>query len=296
MVTRHGKLLLPLLAGALLAGCEVSSGGPDGPVGAETARLTIQLTDAPGDLREAWVRIDRIILQGIVSGDSTSGRVELTPASTGYIELLKLSGGKLQDLVQGFTVQPGTYSQLRFVIGGAYIRTEDGRVFATEGAALPPGVAATGELRCPSCAQSGFKVIFPQGGVTIDAGNTTLVVDFDVNQSFGHEAGRSGKWILRPVLHATKRNGGTSAGSIGGNVALAQGVTIPACGGQTALSLTRFVPTATSGTTVKTGAVTVTGTSATYTIASVAPGTYTLGVDRVGFSNGDTLSFTATAT
>ncbi len=288
MVARSRSVLFPLLAGALFLGaCEASTGSLE----PGEARLTVQLTDAPGDLKEARVKVSKIILQGAGTGDSTSARQEFTVTSGEWINLLDLAGGKLQNLVSGVTVQPGTYSQLRLVVDGAYVVTRDNKVYATSGAALPSGVTSTGELKCPGCAQSGFKVIFP-GGITV-ADATTLLIDFDVNQSFGHEAGNSGKFILKPVLIGTRRTEGTQPGSIGGTVSLAQGVAIPACGGQATLDLTRFVPTATSGTTLKTGTTTAAGA---YTIGAVAPGTYALGVDRVGFANGDTLSFAATAT
>jgi hypothetical protein len=290
MVARNRTLLFPVLAGALLLGaCEASTGAlnPGGSAG-----LTIQLTDAPGDLKEAHVKLGKIVLQGRETGDSTAARQEFTVAAGDWIDLLALSGGKLQDLVSGAAVQPGTYTQLRLVVEDAYIVTRDDRVFATPGAQLPTGTTADGELKCPSCSQSGFKVKFPGGIAVEDA--TTLVIDFDVNQSFGHEAGKSGKYILKPVLIGTLKQGSAPAlGSIGGTVTLAQDVTIPACGGESTLDLTRFVPTATIDTTLRTGA---TQASGAYVIASLPNGSYTLGVDPVGFANGDTLSFTAAAT
>lgn len=287
MAARSRSLVLPVLAGALLLGaCEGSSSLEPGG-----ARLTVQLTDAPGDLAEARVRISKIVLQGRDAGDSASARQELAVAAGDWIDLLALSGGKLQELVGGAAVQPGTYSQLRLVIDGAYVVARDGRVFATSGAQLPAGVAADGELVCPSCGQSGFKVKFPGGIQVQDA--TTLVVDFDVNQSFGHEAGKSGKYVLRPVLIGARKAGGSPLGSIAGTVALAEGVTVPACGGEAAPGLTRFVPTAADGAVTRTG---TTQAGGAFTIGSLPAGSYTLGVDRVGFANGDTLTFTAAAT
>ena len=294
MVARYGRLLFPLVAGSLFLGaCE----GADGNLtGGEVGKLSIQLTDAPGDLAEAWVKIDRVYLQGTAAGDSASGKQEFSTASTGYVDLLTLAGGNFQSLVSGADIRPGTYRQVRLVLDGAYIRTKDDRWFATDGADLPDGITSAGELKCPSCAQSGLKVILPGEGVTIDEGNTTLVLDFDVNQSFGHEAGKSGKFILRPVIRATQKEGTETGGSIEGTVALADGVAIPACGGGDAPTLLSFVPTATAGEVVKTGTTAQDGAAYRYTIAAVAAGTYAMGVDRVGFANGDTLTFTATAT
>lgn len=287
MLVRNRGVLSSLLAGALVLGaCDGSSGSLD-PGG---STLTVQLTDAPGDLEEAQVKISKIILQGTSTGDSASARQEFPVTPADWIELTALSGGRLRELVSGAVVQPGTYSQLRLVVDDAYIVTRDGRVFATSGAQLPAGTVADGELACPSCAQSGFKVQFP-GGIEVSGDTTTLLVDFDVSQSFGHEAGRSGKYVLRPVLIGTRRT--TPLGSIGGTVTLAQGVTLPACGGVDVPDLTRFVPTATAGGTLRTGTTQADGT---FSIASLPAETYALGVDRVGFANGDTLTFTATAT
>jgi hypothetical protein len=291
MVARNRSVLFPLLAGALFLGaCEASTGSLE----PDEASLTVQLTDAPGDLKEVWVRIDSIYLQGSTSGDTLSGRQAFAPRSADWINLLTLAGGKVQDLVTGASIRPGTYTQIRLVLSGMYIKTPTNRVYALDGSQLPAGVTSDGELKCESCTRRGLVVKLPQGGVTIDEKNTVLVLDFDVNQSIkGHEAGKSGQFILKPVILATKKDRKGSPGSISGTVTLAQGVAIPACGGQATLDLTRFVPTATSGTTLKTGTTTAAGA---FRVGAVAPGTYALGVDRVGFANGDTLSFAAQAT
>ena len=299
MVTRQRSILFPALAGALLLGaCESSSGSLDGgPTASGDATLTIQLTDAPGSVKEAWVRIDSIYLQGTTAADSLSGRQAFAPRSADWINLLTLAGGKLQDLVTGAPIRPGTYTQVRLVLSGMYIKTDANRIYSLDGSQLPAGVASDGELKCESCTRRGLVVQLPQGGVTIDEKNTVLVLDFDVNQSIrGHEAGKSGQFILKPVILATKKDRKGGPGSIKGEVALAQGVTLPACGGQTALTLARFVPVATSGSTVKTGTTSVDGSRFKFAISNVAAGTYTMGADRVGFANGDTLTFTAAAT
>lgn len=263
--------------------------------GSEQARLSIRLTDAPGDLAEAWVKIDDIYLQrgeGAGQGEDggeEAGRVDLLASSTGWVDLLTLAGGTTATLVNGAVVPAGSYSELRFVVCDAYIRTNDGDVYATPGTELPAGVSATGELKGPSFCQSGLKVKLPGGAVSLENDATILVVDFDVSQSFGHQAGNSGKWVMHPVLHATEVG---FSGGIGGTVAAAEGVALPACGGA-ATDLTLFVPRATAGGTTVSG---ITRADGTFTIAPVSPATYTLGfADVVGFSNGDTLTFAASA-
>lgn len=293
MFGKHLKLSTPLLAAALaLTGCE---SGDIFNSDEQGARLTVQITDAPGDLAEAWVRIDRVLLLQSEAGEGEGGaRVELTPKSAEWINLLTLAGGKVADLVTE-TVEPGTYGQLRMVVCNMYIKTRSGEIIATPGATLPEGVTpkAGSELKLTSQCQSGFKVNFAGKGITVDEGSTTVVVDFDVAQSFVHQAGRSGKWIVKPTLHGVTKE---KDGAIRGTVAL-KDVALPvACGGesltQSAL-LARVVPTATAGTTVRTG---TTSGQGEFKIAHLAPDTYTLGVDKLGFANGDTLSFAATAT
>lgn len=283
MYGTRGKILGSLVAAALALGaCD------DGGTGSGAPRLSIRLTDAPGDVAEAWVKVDRVYLQGTSAADSTSGRQELPLVRAGeWVDLLTLSGGKTSELVAGATVPAGTYSQLRFVVCEAYIVTKAGDVFASGGATLPAGVAADGELQLPSTCQSGFKVKLPGGSVTLDQDTELLVVDFDVSQSF-HPAGKN-KWVMRPTLLAT--NAEFSAG-ISGTVATAQGVTLPACGGA-ATSLATFVPRAVAGADSVSG---TTQASGAYTIARVTPGTWTLShATPMAFANGDTLTLAATA-
>jgi hypothetical protein len=278
-------LMLTLVLSVFTMGAcdDGDTGGPN------QGRVTINLTDAPGDLKSAFVAIDRIILMR--SGNDTTGsnRIVITPEDTGYIDLLTLTGGKVKELVDDASVSSGTFSELRVVLDEAYVITKDNRVFATSGATLPSGTTAAGELKCPSCSSSGFKVKFT-GGLTVTE-NSTITLDFDAAQSFGHEAGSSGKWVMHPVLRATATT--VRFGRITGNVALATGITMPTCGGA-ATDLTAFKPLAIMGTDSLTGATTAAGV---YDIANALPGTYNLTyVKDITYTNGDSLTFTAAAT
>lgn len=281
-MARNSRLLLPLLAGVLtVGGCESSS-----LAGSGSTRLTIQLTDAPGDVEQAWVQIRQIYLQG------DSGRITLNEGAPDFHDLLTLANGATAALVAGAVIPSGRYSQLRFVIGDAYIVTDGGKVYATNQSIVPDTVkdgAEIGTLECPSCESSGLKVKFPEGGLTLEEGEEIVVVDFDVSQSFGRAAGNSGKWVMRPVLQVTKLE---ASGDIMGTVTLASGVALPACGGQ-ATDLSKSVPTATAGEIVKTG---TTNQDGKFVISFAAPGTYTLGAAPVAFDNQDTLYLTAAAT
>jgi hypothetical protein len=279
---KFAKYLTPILAAAALAAC-------DSGTSSNTSRVTIRLHDAPGDLAEAWVKVDRVYLQGTSSADSTSGRVDLLTTQTGWINLSDLTGTNFSTIVSGVTVPAGSYSQLRFVVCEAYVVTESGDVYSTSDATLPTGVTSDGQLRIPSGCQSGFKVKLPGGSVDLENDSQILSVDFDVSQSFGHQAGNSGAWVMHPVMTATDVG---FSGGITGTVALATGVTLPTCGG-VANDLTKFVPLAIAG--ADSIAATV-STAGAFSMA-VTPANYTMAyAPDLAYSNGDSLTFVAAAT
>lgn len=178
----------------------------DSPTALRTGTLNVYLTDAPGDVLSAVVTIDQIYLQGD-SGDA-EGRIVLRDEDV-TTDLLTLVDST-QALIEGAEIPAGRYGQLRFVISGAYIVVE-GEAGATEiyassptYAALPADAVVTGALQMPSFAQSGLKVNLPGDAITVAAdGTVSLVVDFDVAQSFGKLAGSSGQWVMTPVLQGS---------------------------------------------------------------------------------------------
>lgn len=174
----------------------------DSATGLRTGQLTMYLTDAPGDVQAAVVTIEEIYLTG---GDGEEGRVTLRdiPFTT---DLLTLADS-LHLMLEDAEIPADTYGQLRFVISGAYLQVEaaDGgsEIYASSPtyAGLPEGAVITGELQMPSLAQSGLKVNLPGDALVVPAdGLVTLVVDFDVSQSFGKLAGGSGQWVMSPVI------------------------------------------------------------------------------------------------
>lgn len=199
------KLMLIATVGLL----GFAAGACDDPTGADQGHVTVLLTDAPGDVLEAVVTISAIYLQGDSDDDEQNGRVYLRndPITT---DLLTLTDD-VQTLVEDADVPEGTYGQLRFVISGAYIRIDDdagGKVYATAGyAGAPDDVAGT--LMCPSCGTSGLKVSFPGSLKVQGDDDQVLLVDFDVAESVGHEAGNSGKWIMHPSLKGSRVENGS---------------------------------------------------------------------------------------
>jgi hypothetical protein len=214
------KAQVSLVASLLALSCSASGGG--------AGKVTVLLKDAPGDFRAAVVTIDEIALVG----DGGSVVLRDTPVTQ---DLLTLSND-VATLVDGVTVPAGTYTQLRFVIGGGYLDV-GGTLYATspDYAGLPPGATVGGELRMPSYARSGLKVILPDGGVAIGGDLTGLVVDFDVAGSFGHAAGNSGAWVMHPVVKATRVE---QTGSVAVTLAKGGEFTLPEGAGLDAFSAT----------------------------------------------------------
>jgi hypothetical protein len=188
---------------AVLALATVSCGG-DSPMGSGPGKMTVLLTDAPGDFVKAVVTISSIYVQ---PGDGENGRVVLrsTPITT---DLLTLANST-SELVKDATRPAGTYTQLRFVITGGYVEVENGdgttSIYSSSSdyEGLPAGAQVAGSLQMPSYAQSGLKVNLPGGGVSVAGDQKVVLVDFDVSRSFGKAAGNSGQWVMSPVLLAT---------------------------------------------------------------------------------------------
>lgn len=197
-----------VLVGAVAALALITAACESGPTGLRTGQLSLMLTDAPGDVAEAVVTIDRIYLQP--DSNDANGRVVLLEDDV-TVDLLTLRDS-LMGLIDSVEIPVGSYSQLRLVISGGYVSivgtdTTTREIFASSPtyAGLPEGAVVTGELQMPSYASSGLKVSLPNEAVVIgDDEVVTLVIDFDVAQSFGRQAGGSGRWVMSPHLTATK--------------------------------------------------------------------------------------------
>ena len=213
------KIGLPVIAlAAMLGACSDSptEGNPTGQ-----PRVTVRLTDAAGDIKAAVVTISEVNLQG------GNGKVVLSDdvVTTDLIDL----ANSTSILVDAEPVPAGTYTELRFVITGGYIEVEnaDGStsIYASSPtyAGLPSGAVVAGDLQMPSLGQSGLKVSFPATDLEITA-DQDLLVDFDVSESFGHQAGNSGKWVMHPVIKGAQFS---TAATVLVTLKLNTGVTLP---------------------------------------------------------------------
>jgi hypothetical protein len=180
------RTVLVLIVAALV-GCDGQ--GPSG-----TTSFSVRLKDAPGDVQQAVVTISEVDLVG-------SGGVQVLTQTPMTVDLLTLAASATT-LVQGVEVPSGSYQQLRFKITGACLAVDDGNggsdVYATDGYdATQCGGEATGPLQAPSWAQSGLKVTMADNALVLTGAEKIVMVDFDVSQSFGHEANG---WVMHPVV------------------------------------------------------------------------------------------------
>jgi hypothetical protein len=221
----------------LFAACESGTGPRDG------GTVSIMLTDAPGDFQNAIVTISRIELLRDEEGDDEANddgvpgnRIVLLDEPV-TVDLLTLQN-EVMEIVGETPVPGGRYSQLRLVItdGLIVVEQEDGsaRVYASSSDfAVDQGFTRDGTLMMPSFAQSGLKINLPADTRDIDGDDNAILVDFNVAESFGHQAGNSGMWVMHPVIHASSF---TTTGSITVAVVLGEGVTLPTIG-ETAITM-----------------------------------------------------------
>jgi hypothetical protein len=204
------------LAVAALAAC----GDSQGP---GTAQFSVKLTDAPGPFTAAVVTISEVSLLG------AGGKVTLSSTPT-TVNLLDLQNATL-DLVKDAVVPTGTYQELRLVITGGYVQLTDGTIFASSPnyAGLPQGATVTGQLTMPSLAQSGLKVTMPGSALAVTGPQKIVLIDFNVSQSFGHDAGSSDSWVMHPVIKGADIQ---TTGSVAVSLTLANGVTLPQVNGK----------------------------------------------------------------
>ena len=233
-------ILGPLLLLAAV-GCDDSTDSPTQATGATT--LSVFLTDGPGDVDMVWVRVDDVVLVG------QGAPVSLLDEATDLINLTELQDVAMA-LVEDVPVEPGRYTQVRFVLGGAVLLDDDGNVYAYGGVEPPDGLEVTGDLTCPSCSQSGIKVRLPGGVELAEGDDAGVLMDFDISQSFGRQAGQSGRWVMNPVILGTVDDADVieedeAEAKITGVVSLGADVVIPMCAGEER-DLEDFIPVAMS--------------------------------------------------
>jgi len=159
--------------------------------------MKVSLVDAPSSgFLEVNIDVQTVAIAG-------SGDWVVLGHPNRVVNLLALTGGVAETLVDGATLPAGHYGQMRLVLGPSNtVKLLDGSVHP---------------LKVPSGQQSGVKMTVNfnvQPGTTAD-----VFIDFDAHKSiFVHEAGNSGKYILRPTVRAFDR---MVTGSISGSFTVA---------------------------------------------------------------------------
>lgn len=178
-------------------GTVADSGSGGATTAASMGTLRLALTDAPAcGFDKVFVTVERIrVHQSGSAPDTEAGWSEIVLDPAKRVDLLSLTNGVLDEL--GQTALPaGKYTQLRLVLAG------NGSTAPYANSATPTGSTDEVPLATPSAEQSGLKIntnIDVIGSQTAD-----FVIDFDACRSIV-SAGKSGKYLLKPVLTVSPR-------------------------------------------------------------------------------------------
>lgn len=195
------KLFLPLLFIAFLLSCNDSESSG---INKSAPTISIKLVDNPGDFSAVLVDVKDVMIKMDDDNDDESGWISLE-ANSKVINLLDLTGGVNEVLVDRFPIPVGTLKQMRLVLG-------DNNTIDIENDAEE---IITHDLKTPSGQQSGLKL---KVGAVIEEGFTyDYIIDFDVEKSIVI-AGNSGNIILKPVLYvSTEVTSGIIEGTVSPN-------------------------------------------------------------------------------
>lgn len=312
-------------SGDLATGPGSEDGGDDLPgPSAGTGTLSVSLTDAPDTLlASAVVHVGRVEAvpaeDDSAASDSTAtdsadaaapGRVAAQQGDDGEddegdgdeedgdggpvviveeggtFDLLELRDG-IVELLGSAEVEVGTYAQLRFIVDSARVELKEGLTFRDG--------STSRELMVPSGARTGIKLNLDRadgdasdGGTEVEEGEeTSLIVDFDVSQSFvvqgnpNTPAGIRG-FLFTPVLRVAEED---AAGSVAGTVSGPEGadvegltVTAEPAGDGAETARIAFQQQQEEGGQTET-ATAATDAEGAYELSGLAPGGYTVSVE-----------------
>ena len=189
---------IPVLLVGTLLGCGSSSGTGPGA-------MNVHLVDGPSTLfSKVTIEVTQLEIHGPADQWTT---LATFPGGKVIDNLLGLTNGIDELLVSGFGLPAGHYDQMRLLLGAG------NSVTLADGSVQP--------LKVPSGMQSGLK--FPVSFDVAPGTTRDVFIDLDANRSvFVHRAGRSGQYILRPVIHAVDR---LVTGSVTGRLTAADGTT-----------------------------------------------------------------------
>ena len=163
--------------------------------------ISIKLVDESGDFEAVNVEVVDVMIKMDNDSDDESGWLSLN-SNQKIINLLDLTGGVNEVLVDKFPIPTGTLKQIRLVLGDNNTIVIKNDLDEDE----------THDLKTPSAQQSGLKL---KVDAVIEEGFTyDFVLDFNVDKSIVI-AGKSGNINLRPVMRViTEVSSGIIEGSI----------------------------------------------------------------------------------
>lgn len=181
---------------ALLAGA-CGGGGGDSTA---TGTLNLGITDAPVDGADhVWVEFTGVEIKP-AAGNSFS----IDFPAPRQIDLLALTGGTAELLLDGYVLSAGTYEWLRLKVNASQGGDPADDSFMVIG-------GTPYELRIPSGAQTGLKLNRP---ITIPAdGTASFTIDFDLRKSVHARSGDV--YMLRPTLRLVDNS---TVGALSGSV------------------------------------------------------------------------------
>ncbi|RDK88627.1 carboxypeptidase family protein [Marinirhabdus gelatinilytica] len=157
----------------------------------ETARMSIKLTDAPGDYDAVFIDVQDVV----VKYNGEDNEVNIGEVNAGVYDLLELTGGVSVLLVDD-ELPAGDISQIRLILGSNNTIVVNGETFP---------------LQTPSSQQSGLKINVNEtleGGVFYE-----FILDFDVDKSIVEQG--NGGYLLKPVIRAsTEAETGAMTGAV----------------------------------------------------------------------------------
>lgn len=177
------KLRIFLLA-SLSCLLTTSCNSTDGDDSSQTSKVSVRMTDAPGDYDQVNVEVLDVKIKS-TSDTNEEDWVSIGNITPGIYNLLDLTGG-VNVLLADNEVPSGYLGQIRLILGEHNTVVKDG---------------VTYPLKTPSAQQSGLKLKVNQ---TLTAGATyDFLLDFDVEHSVVVEAGNSGNFNLQPVIRVS---------------------------------------------------------------------------------------------
>ena len=183
------SVMLLVMAAAFI-GCD-SAGVTGGEAEAETGTLTVRLTDAPGDILEAHVTIERVAIVSTddsASGDADEGGVAVLSDDPMTVDLLTLQDGVTAALGT-VEIPEGAYSQIRL------ITARDADVYYED----VDGATQRAELKMPSADETGIKINLQEFQIDEASDEVKVTLDFNVEESFV-QRGQIGSYLFKPVV------------------------------------------------------------------------------------------------